>query len=343
MINFFTPPTSLMSRTRLQESATRISSLTKQVPSVSIYAWVLVESSSSDLAAIDESQTIIRAMARMGIEADAIDACNLIVINDGPSDALMHIDGDHLRRPDVVLVRSGAETHESTLNALEVLHEDGVRILPKPAAIRVAKHKFAAQRRVAKNGVPVPRTGMLNPRRKVVPDIVRHVLGRPQSVVKSDCGTCGALVEAFWSEAELREAPVENIFSDPHTPLLIQQLLSEAGQCVEDIRVWVLGGEPIAAIKRRSAVGERVSNYSRGGSVTVHEMTPELAAMSRHVSRILDLPICGIDWMTDESGEYRFLEANLSPGFTGLMTAHADLNIPEMLANYLAHLIERNE
>jgi RimK family alpha-L-glutamate ligase len=84
----------------------------------------------------------------------------------------------------------------------------------------------------------------------------------------------------------------------------------------KDIRVFVVGGKVMGSMIRTSN-GSFKSNFSKGGSVSPFEMTPEVEWLATDVAKLFNLDIAGVDLLFDEHG-YKVCEANSAPGFKGL-------------------------
>lgn len=113
--------------------------------------------------------------------------------------------------------------------------------------------------------------------------------------------------------------------------IIIQEFVKDSFG--RDIRVYVLGGRPIAAMIRQAQDGEFKANITHGGTGTNFEITPEVSWLSIEAARILDLDIAGVDLLFDGSG-YKICEVNSNPGFAGLEKA-TGVNIPENIFEWL--------
>jgi ribosomal protein S6--L-glutamate ligase len=84
-----------------------------------------------------------------------------------------------------------------------------------------------------------------------------------------------------------------------------------------DLRVIVLDGKVIGAMKR-SAVGEEFrSNYSLGGEVEVWNLSDEDKKLAEKVAKVCGLDYCGVDLMKDTEGKTYVLEVNRQCQFKG--------------------------
>jgi ribosomal protein S6--L-glutamate ligase len=84
-----------------------------------------------------------------------------------------------------------------------------------------------------------------------------------------------------------------------------------------DLRVIVLDGKAIGAMKR-SAVGKEFrSNFSLGGEVEQWTLSPEEKMLAEKVAQVCGLDYCGVDIMKDDEGKNYILEVNRQCQFKG--------------------------
>lgn len=84
-----------------------------------------------------------------------------------------------------------------------------------------------------------------------------------------------------------------------------------------DLRVIVLGGKAIGAMKR-SAVGDEFrSNFSLGGEVEVWNISEADRKLAEKVANVCGLDYCGVDIMKDENDVSYILEVNRQCQFQG--------------------------
>lgn len=88
-----------------------------------------------------------------------------------------------------------------------------------------------------------------------------------------------------------------------------------------DLRVIVLGGVAIGAMKR-SAVGKEFrSNFSLGGAVEPWQLSMEEKMLAEKVAKVCGLDYCGVDIMKDNEGNNYILEVNRQCQFKGFEQA----------------------
>ena len=107
-------------------------------------------------------------------------------------------------------------------------------------------------------------------------------------------------------------------FRGANVNILVQEFIKEAGG--SDIRVLVIGGKVVAAMKRTGAEGEFRSNLHRGGSAQTVKISPEERSTAVRAARALGLNVCGVDMLRANHGAV-IMEVNSSPGLEGVEKA----------------------
>jgi RimK family alpha-L-glutamate ligase len=109
-----------------------------------------------------------------------------------------------------------------------------------------------------------------------------------------------------------------------------------AGNRHQDLRVYVLGKEILAAVLRTSKEGFR-ANFSLGGEVALYRLSPEEKEIVTIVIEQFDFGLVGIDFIIGDKGELIFNEIEDVVGARMLYQC-SDLNIA---AKYLVYCLEQ--
>ena len=88
-----------------------------------------------------------------------------------------------------------------------------------------------------------------------------------------------------------------------------------------DIRVIVLDGKAIGAMKRMATGSEFRSNYSLGGLVEAWDLSEADKILAEKVAKVCGLDYCGVDIMKDDLGNSYILEVNRQCQFKGFEEA----------------------
>ena len=114
----------------------------------------------------------------------------------------------------------------------------------------------------------------------------------------------------------------------------IDILLQEQIKTDYDVRVIVVAGEIMGAIKRPIIKGDFRSNVSQGSEPEVHELTDLEMIESIKAAEAVDGDIVGVDFIpakNREKGRPYFIEVNSTPGLIGIESAFADSTIPSKI------------
>jgi len=99
------------------------------------------------------------------------------------------------------------------------------------------------------------------------------------------------------------------------------------------LRVLVIGGKVVGAMKRTAPEGDFRANISSGGTGEVFPITDEIEYIAREAAKVLGLDIAGIDLLFDHRG-FRVCEANSNPGFHGF-EKYCDLDVADIITEYI--------
>ena len=115
--------------------------------------------------------------------------------------------------------------------------------------------------------------------------------------------------------------------------LLVQEYID--AKPGEDLRVFVVGGKVIGAMKRHAPEGDFRANISAGGRGEPFEVNNEIDYLAREAARICGLDIAGIDLLFDKDG-YKICEANSAPGFEGF-EKYCQVDVAGQIAEYIKY------
>ena len=167
---------------------------------------------------------------------------------------------------------------------------------------------------------------------------VASSLGFPL-VAKINYGSLGAGVSLIKNYAELESYERANITA-PH---FYQKFIAcAAGENIagEDIRVIVVGGKALCAMKRKNDNDFR-SNIELGGRGENYPMDGELSSLCERVAAILNLDYCGVDVLTGENGERYICEVNSNAFFAAAERA-CGVNVAKAFAEHAVNAAKRS-
>eukprot|EP01062_Namystynia_karyoxenos_P062329 TRINITY_DN55221_c0_g1_i1.p1 TRINITY_DN55221_c0_g1~~TRINITY_DN55221_c0_g1_i1.p1 ORF type:complete len:549 (+),score=117.50 TRINITY_DN55221_c0_g1_i1:86-1732(+) len=238
----------------------------------------------------------------------------------------------------------------ATARVAALFEQAGCFVANTTQAIETSRDKLAAWRVLAEYEVPQPATaqimcssGAAGPllRQEVLRCVaaVSRESGRPPYpvVVKGAQGTQGAAVRLAKDEAQAVKAG-EELLADGE--VLVQEFIEESKGI--DVRVFCVGGQVAAAMRRRAAsAGEFRSNFHLGGHIEPIELTGAHAAVALAASKALGLEISGVDLLEGAKGPV-VCEVNASPGMEGIEKANAGVSVAGIVAAHCCRMaVER--
>jgi ribosomal protein S6--L-glutamate ligase len=226
----------------------------------------------------------------------------------------LRLAGEAVELPDLAFTRMGAASPAAGLNLLLQLEALGVPVVNSPLALWQSRDKVRSLVLLARAGLPVPAS--LVPGRTTRPAEIEAALGPPPWVLKRPEGAKGDGVSLVHSAEQL--AGCGGAHTTPDEPHLVQRFVAESSGV--DLRVLVVGGQVLGAMRRRSATGDFRSNLHQGGLGEPAEPTPEVAELALHAAATLGLEVAGVDLLEAREGPL-LLEVNGSPGLAGIEDA----------------------
>ena len=237
-------------------------------------------------------------------------------------DKRIYYEGIPVEDYDVIVPRLSAAT---AVYGSEVVHHFewvGIPVINRATPITNARNKFRTLRILAAQGLPVPPSFTVGSA-----DFLDRAVGDTGDypfLMKPFHGTHGDGFLLLDTRASLASAV--GAMCDLHQDYVIQPFINEPG--VLDLRVIVVGGRVIAAMKRVAQAGEFRSNIHRGGYGTTVELPAQGIETAIGATAAMGLVVAGVDMLYTTDG-VMILEVNPSPGFeeietvTGIRVAEA--------------------
>lgn len=259
------------------------------------------------------TRRLLVAGSALGLAMGRVDPVR-VLIESHPGRPRLTEDGAEVPVPDVVLPRVGARLAKWSLAMLEAWIVRGAFSAVTPAAIARAGDKLATHARLDAAGLPVLPTIAVRERYHI-PHALAAV-GGDAWVLKRRKGTGGAGV-ALVHDARSARSVLEALIARNKT-ILVQPFVRM--EVARDLRVLVLGGDPIAACWRVAAQDEFRANVHRGGRPAPAELDADARDLAARAARAMDLPFCGVDLIETPAG-WVVIEVNGSPGLEGIEAA----------------------
>ncbi len=194
-----------------------------------------------------------------------------------------------------------------------------------------SRDKLRSLQLLSRAGIGMPKTAFAS-NTKYVDNLIQQAGGVP-CVIKLLEGTQG--IGVILAETRASAKSVIEAFLNVKVNLLVQEFIKESKSA--DLRVFVVDGQIVGAMKRQGVEGDFRSNLHRGGSAISMTLTPEEKATAIRSAKKLGLGIAGVDMLQSDRGPL-VMEVNSSPGLEGIETA-----TKEDIAGKIIQYVERNE
>lgn len=267
-----------------------------------------------------EERLLLDALAERGVEPQVIDL----------REELFDVhDAERWSGFDVVFDRSLSLT--VSLTAVRALERFGLRCVNTGLAIEVCSDKHRTSLALARAGVPTPRTVVAASAEAALEAVER--IGYP-AVLKPTVGSWGRLLARI-NDRDAAEAVIEHratLGSASQGVFYVQEHIDKPGR---DLRVFVVGGEPIAAIARASE--HWVTNTARGAKASGLAIDDGLASLSRRAAACVHADLCAIDLLECPERGLLVSEVNHSMEFRNSIET-TGVDIPGRMADHLLRI-----
>ena len=261
----------------------------------------------------------------LGCSVEILDPMKLSVTVGNDGRRIMH-EGWNVE-VDAVVPRIGYSITSHGVAITRQFERMGTYVANSSDGISNSRDKLHAAQVLSANHIPVPTTALVRDWRDVE-RAIRQVGGVP-CVIKVPEGTQGSGVFLAHTEREANEIAWKVLESANR--VLVQEYIKESHG--RDIRVLVVGGKAIAAMRRRAHGREFRSNFHLGGSVENVELPADYARIACKAARILGLDVAGVDLLESARGPL-LLEVNSSPGLEGIEKA-TGINVAGHIINHV--------
>jgi RimK family alpha-L-glutamate ligase len=277
-----------------------------------------------------ENRRLVESLADLGIPATIYHPDKFDVIVGKNTGYGIKYNGQEFGMPDLVLTRTGSGTTEFITAIVRQFEEENVRCINSSLSVEIAKDKMRSHQLLASHGLPIPNTMLV--RFPVEVDIVDNMIGWP-CIVKVISGSYGEGIYLCENKTSFKK--MMEFVGNLDTPkiLLVQEYVD--AKPGEDLRVFVVGGKVLGAMKRHAPEGDFRANISAGGHGEPFEVNSEIDYLAREAARICGLQIAGIDLLFDKDG-YKICEANSAPGFEGF-EKYCQVDIAGQIAEYIKY------
>ncbi len=231
---------------------------------------------------------------------------------------------------DAIIPRVGASNTYFGTSLVRHFNAKGVFTVVSADAILQSRDKWTCTQLLAKAHVPIPKTilGM----NSNIASLLSNFKNQPV-IIKILEGTHGNGV--ILAETYLNALSTIETLKTAGIKFLLQEYISESKGT--DLRVIVVDGVVVTAMKRKSMEGDFRSNLHRGGSSEKIKLSPEEENVALRAAKAMRLGVCGVDILQSNRGPL-VLEINSSPGLEGVENT-TGTNVSRSIISY----IEKNK
>jgi len=233
---------------------------------------------------------------------------------------------------DVLFERS--VSYSRGLYISKIYEANGVKVVNSPEVAERCGDKYVTSQILVKNGIPTPRVLMAFDEESALAAV--EAMGYP-CVLKPVVGSWGRLL-AKVDNRHAAESLIEHkaTLGVNHQIFYIQEYINKPGR---DIRAFVVGEEPIAAIYRTSEGW--ITNTARGGVATNCPLTPELTDICHKTAKAVGGGLLAIDVFESDNG-LTINEVNHTMEFRNSITT-TGVNIPALMVDYVIGSARKND
>ncbi|RNC85389.1 MAG: 30S ribosomal protein S6--L-glutamate ligase [Balneola sp.] len=260
--------------------------------------------------ALYSTKRLVEAIESRGHEAKVIDhlKCDIIIEQDKPD---IFYKGESLSDIDAVIPRIGASVTyygAAVVRQFEMMNK--FTAVQSQALVR-SRDKLRSLQILARAGIGLPKTVFTN-YSKEVDKLIDSVGGAPL-IVKLLEGTQGYGV--VLAPTKKAAQSIIEAFHSMKARVIVQEFISESKGA--DLRVFVVHGKVVGAMKRQGKEGEFRSNLHQGGTSSLIKLNKKEREAALTAAQAMGLPIAGVDMLQSERGPL-ILEVNSSPGLEGI-------------------------
>ncbi|WP_127846528.1 30S ribosomal protein S6--L-glutamate ligase [Psychroflexus aestuariivivens] len=275
------------------------------------------------------TKRLVEAAKKRKHDVQVIDPlkCDLVIEKRNPN---IYYKGNYILDTDAIIPRIGASvTFYGTAVVRQFEMMGAFSTIDSEALVR-SRDKLRSLQVLSRAKIGLPKTVFTNYSRDVN-GVIEQVGGTPL-VIKLLEGTQGLGV--VLAETKNAAKSVIEAFNGLQARVIVQEFIKEAKGA--DIRVFVVDGHVVGAMKRQGKEGEFRSNLHQGGSAEVIELSDEEEIAAIKAAKAMRLGVAGVDLLQSSRGPL-ILEVNSSPGLEGIEKATG-----KDIAKNIIQYIEKN-
>lgn len=235
--------------------------------------------------------------------------------------------------PSAVFVRGvPGGSLEQVIYYLDVLHgleHLGVPVFNNTRALERSVDKGMTSFLLKSKNIPTPNSIFSSDLHYINNKIHEYIDRGNELVVKPIFGSQGKGVQRISTKSDFID------YSLMHGVMYVQDYIDAGKDVGVDYRVFVVGNEVIASMKR---TGESwITNVAQGGKVEAVKLNSDVEQMALDSVKVTGLEYSGVDLIQDKEGRFWVTEVNSVPAWKGLQQT-TSINISEVIVdNFLLH------
>lgn len=255
--------------------------------------------------------------------------CDIVIEKRKP---MIFYKGEVLDNVDAVIPRIGASVTFYGTAVVRQFEMMKVFTAVESQSLVRSRDKLRSLQILSRAGLGMPKTAFTN-YSKDSTRILDQVGGAP-CVIKLLEGTQG--VGVVLAETRSAAESVLEAFQGLKARVIVQEFIEEAKGA--DIRVIVIDGVVVGAMKRQAKEGEFRSNLHRGGSATIIDLTEDEENAALKAAKAMKLGVAGVDLLQSNNGPM-IMEVNSSPGLEGIEKATGN-DIAKVIIRYVERHVD---
>ncbi|MCP3101225.1 RimK family alpha-L-glutamate ligase [Myxococcus sp. K15C18031901] len=264
-------------------------------------------------ASIPSTRRLVEAGRARGHRMRVLNPLRVQMHLDGGS-ATLYYDRKKLAPTDVLVPRIAQSINTYGLAVVNQFALGGVALVNHAQAIAMSRSKMRSLQLLSAHGIDIPATVMARDAAHLkemvglvggVPVLVKLLQGQEKHGVM----VCESL--------QSLEAALEAVLGLGHN-LVMQEYVKSTSQ---DVRVLVVGGKAIAAVRRRPRAGRLAHTLIKGARLEAMELSPGQRATAEKATRLVGLEVAAVDLLDVEEGHPKVFEVNSSPALPEMEAA----------------------
>ena len=232
--------------------------------------------------------------------------------------------GETIKAPDFVVCRTIYPLLSSQLESM------GIPVFNNALVARICNDKALTYQYVAQLDIPMVETSFC--RALELESKLEEMYYCAPVVFKAVAGHGGSQVFIYDKNSSERTAQAKSIREGLFGSDFVVQPLT--GSRHQDLRVYVIGKEIIAAVLRTAQEGFK-SNFSLGGKVELYSLNEQEKALVKQIIQLFDFGLVGIDFIVGDEGQLIFNEIEDVVGARMLYQC-SDINL---VGRYLEYIV----